>query len=329
MAALNDRLTAGQVALEVLGEISASIDGLVVDPDQEEEEWTGFGDGMEEDDASPPEIEMANGHPQPLLSLSSDTLTLLSALPARLIILAKPTTAGFAPSSEAQNVDTLPTDAQPSSSHLAVPPSTAALLPLVHLRALECLNNLFVTLARAIKPPPPAKGDDDEDDEMEEEVIAAAPEEARLPEGFAASAQSVWEGLFGIVLELQGTVLPQASVSTGKKAKVLPPLGSEELVHAVEAGLGAIWALARAHIDGLVCLGRLCGGLIGADLAQTIGQSETPFLLSVIASTAPPISNESKQRAIGALGVLAARAGVSHKENKVRGLSRSDVCVGA
>jgi hypothetical protein len=262
VVALNDRLTAGQVALEVLGEISASIDGLVVDPDQEEE-WAGI-DGMDEDE-SPEESApvAANGH-APSLSLSNDTLTLLSALPDRLIALAKPTTASFAPSSALQEAHTLATDTSTGSSSAPVPPTTAALFPLVHLRALECLNNLFVTLARSASghhvQPIVEDGEGEADVAADKAMVEATTgaTEARLPEAFAASAQRVWEGLFGILVELQQTILPPAPVATGKKAKLQPPMGSEELVHAVEAGVGAIWALARAHSDALVRLPTGC-----------------------------------------------------------------------
>ena len=204
-----------QITLEVLGELCAGLDGLLVEPEpdevddvmDEDDEWGGI-DGDESEPAVNGDVEMSSSvgrsHAPPTLSLSADSRTLLASLPSTLIALARPVAAVAA---------TDPSGLIATAKVSTEDASVRSLVESVRVRALECLNNLLVTLART-----PAGSD-------------AA--ELALP----ADAQKVWEGLFEVVL---GMAAPSAAGD------------DEERQRGLEAGLGAVWALARGWIDRLV-----------------------------------------------------------------------------
>ena len=123
----------------------------------------------------------------PIVTLSHLITTLL--LPQRLTTLALPTPLSFPPS------DSVP------SPH----PPTTSVLSVLHLRALEALNNVLLTTA------------------------ASLPSEAatHIP------SQGVWEGMFRIVSTL------------GAEEDALGAKGQEMRLEVLEMALGCLWGLVK------------------------------------------------------------------------------------
>lgn len=166
---VDQRWTGVRLSLETLAEICAELDGIVdanLLEDTSFEEWDGIkggdsegnadlDDAMEEDHAHNTAFRQQNPE-----KLAGDALSLLSALPSQLSKLAQPTQISFAPtsalvhrqtSSETEHnslLATQPEEAQDMQGLKYVPGFTEQVSS-VHCRALECLNNLFITLARA------------------------------------------------------------------------------------------------------------------------------------------------------------------------------------
>lgn len=324
--AIEARWTTVRLALEILGEMVAGIDGLL-DPallgktEEEYEEWNGIQseNGADDDSKMDEDGEMITedstastaAQAQNDLSISTDIRKLLSNLPSILINLGRSSSISFtspslSTSSKNANNNTgkeeeslIPTqiDMQTGSETtsnevegLSSPgtyvPAVSEVFSFVHVRALECLNNLLITLARSGLTPGDGKardaneetedeGEEDKDDDDEtfrsmspEALIAGGIEEvgdmdsednnASEGETFLQdnlkTLQSVFEDLFHSLLDYQNryhnALSMTGSVAQAKKKE--PMLESLELV--VEAGVGSIWALSRLCGDLLVSM---------------------------------------------------------------------------
>lgn len=124
------------------------------DADEDGDEMMEDDEGADADEVDPEEL-ISLGRDQPTemssesaLPLPQTLITLLSTLnlPSRLVSLARPTPLSFLPLSTANASSTLTSDPSPH-------PPTTAILSTVHLRALETLNNLFISISFFIPPP--------------------------------------------------------------------------------------------------------------------------------------------------------------------------------
>lgn len=229
---IENKWTRIRLALEVLGELVAGIDGLL-DPallgEEEFEEWNGI---QQTDRDSEMETEDAqlhrnnhqtngestgihqNGEKQleqkPLL-ISKDIRSLLSELPAILLSLGKASSISFtspssssssSSSSKASNKTASQGETTLISTQIDMPTQTAEdgstgnenekeqgtyvpalseVFSFVHVRALECLNNLLITLARSgISEDGEVKAEKEADEAEEEDIDEAS--DAELPE---------------------------------------------------------------------------------------------------------------------------------------------------
>ncbi|GAA6052018.1 hypothetical protein JCM3770_002323 [Rhodotorula araucariae] len=234
-------------------------------------------------------------------------LALLTSLPLQLLALSRPTSLSFLASS-AFAPSALDGPASASSGLISTSASTAALVPAnlaplaealttVHVRALEALNNLYVTLSRA------AKGATAQRDSKE--------------------LQGVFEGALQLMLAaLDGAkayVAPVAETS-GKKGKAAAAEKQPEEVEEVQerrlevvmAGAGVVWGCVRLGLD----------PENGAGLV--VGPDTTPFLIqqvyaSPFAAAQTPAGEAIRVRTLGALGYLGRRKGVPSEENAAIG----------
>ncbi|KAK4053545.1 hypothetical protein OIV83_001713 [Microbotryomycetes sp. JL201] len=316
LTSIERQLSTLQLSLEVLGEWCALIEaeglGLEQNEDEEEEEWGGIIDGdveMDEDEADVP----ADGifrkqHPDDSADdgmvdddvnlidaeISTSAIALFSKLPGLLLAFAHPTPLSFLQASSAtvSAPSTListenGSNAAPAQSEPVVPEALSAIsdiLTTIHVRALECLNNLYITLARASAVPSAASFFDDKKqvDEL----------------------QRVWQGVLNLV---QGA----ASAYTG--AAVTREDEMDELdqrrMEVVSAGVGAVWGMSRIGIDH----GRRLD--VGADTsAFLVSLFSHPF-----ASIATPAGESIRVRIVGALGWIGRRSGVPVAENEAIG----------
>ncbi|KAM0750209.1 hypothetical protein T439DRAFT_380929 [Meredithblackwellia eburnea MCA 4105] len=216
--------------------------------DDEEEEWGGIVDqegdvemGGDEDDGEDDGI--IRRHQEPMeegiddgsdsdeeekeINLPTNSISLFSSLPRLLLTLAKPTELSFAKTAATSTTLAatapkssllIPTEAatstQPAST--VVPEALAALsdlLTTVHVRALECLNNVFITLARSKSAVSIVKKD----------------------------LQGVWEGTLELVL---GASQGAGEVTVGSTEEE----GEERKMEIVMAGVGAVWGMARVGL---------------------------------------------------------------------------------
>lgn len=199
---IENKWTRIRLALEILGELVAGVDGLL-DPallgEEEYEEWN----GIEKDSEMDTEEEQQKGestsngqiqNEQKPLLISKDIRSLLSQLPTLLLSLGKLSSISFTspPSSSTpaskvsgkteENLISTQIDAPASSTQAAAGtneesqkgtyvPALSEVFSFVHVRALECLNNLLITLARSgVSDETEAAGSKEEiEDELEEE----------------------------------------------------------------------------------------------------------------------------------------------------------------
>ncbi|BGP46950.1 hypothetical protein JCM10450v2_002802 [Rhodotorula kratochvilovae] len=237
---------------------------------------------------------------------SKGALALLSSLPLQLLALSRPTALSFL-SSSAFAPSALDGPA-PSAGLISTSASSAALVPAnlaplaealttVHVRALEALNNLYVTLSRA------AKG-------------AAAQRDAK-------ELQSVFEGALQLMhsaLEGAKAYVPPVAEASGKKGKAAAAEKQPEEVEEVQerrlevvmAGAGVVWGCVRLGLDP-----ENGAGLI-------VGPDTTPFLIqqvyaSPFAAAQTPAGEAIRVRTLGALGYLGRRKGVPSEENAAIG----------
>lgn len=189
-------------------------------------------------------------------------------LPERLARLTHPTSLSFPPSSASQ-----------PSPH---PPTTAA-LSVVHLRALEALNNLMLTVAAAAADSPAA--------------LKALP---ALQAGSDGQVQATWEGVFAIVLPLVA------------EQDVLSQRGQEMRGEVLAAACGAAWGVAKVALADLVRL--FCLSFCrSADTWQKV----SPNQIEALVAAAPLVKADSaRSRIIDLLASLAARPKVSLEENR-------------
>ncbi|KAG8914469.1 hypothetical protein FRC01_004043 [Tulasnella sp. 417] len=122
-------------------------------------------------------------------SSQANSLNLIASLTRPLLLLARPTALSF-----------------PQSSGPPIHPPTTSALGTIHVRALECLNNLFLGIHA---------------------------EEGQLPEGAAKQATEVWKDVWSVL----GAVGKQAEWTVGSGAEVRKELW--------EIGVGVLWGLAR------------------------------------------------------------------------------------
>jgi hypothetical protein len=162
---IEKRWTRVRLTLEVLGELSAELDGIVDSGllgSEEYEEWNGLSNGHENgDDTAMGEKSSLQDEQQKPSALSDQAMKLFAELPQLLLKLAEPTILSFAPTSALVKPAVTATDAsdsmlistqaeqQASSSDKKYVPNMTEHVSLVHNRALECLNNLLITLGRA------------------------------------------------------------------------------------------------------------------------------------------------------------------------------------
>lgn len=249
---LENRLTTLQIGLEVLLDICSKVPDAKDDDDEEE---MADGEGMAEDgdddmmDEDAEEIDeeelIALGRDQPAeeaaaasgdaLPLPSTLVNLLSTLnlPGRLLALATPTQLSFLP---------LTSNSPPSSSPSPHPPTTA-LLSTIHLRALEALNNLFISIAFFLP-----------------SATSPTSKSAEWVAFFAhtrSSLQPIWDGLFSI----SGTVAPSAEVLSVK--------GQEVRLELLDMALGGLMGVAGLTRGAL----RLERGEVGALIAACQGST--------------------------------------------------------
>lgn len=194
----------------------------------------------------------------PVAPVVSNTSTLVS------------TTAGQASEAPASPAAAIPSQLSP----------IAELTTTIHVRALEALNNLFITLALAPKP-------------------AKAVRQADL--------QTVFEGVLGLI--------QSAIASAGDGAGADAPEGAEvdELqerrMEVVMAGVGAVWGMCRV---GLGPKGKLT---VGPDATPfLLSVFSHPF-----AKAQTPAGEAIRVRVAGALGWVARREAVSNDENEAVG----------
>lgn len=278
LATYEKKLSTLQLSLEILGEWCSSLDaeGLGASTGAasgEEEGWGGIsaldeegdvemggeamedddemsGDAEEDDEDDDDEAEMA-------VELSGTALTLIEELPKLLLALALPTPLSFLPP---PTTDATPASAVPNLIPTSTAGSTnsphelplplvglAEILTTVHVRALECLNNLYITLARSISTPSGTA------------FLQNTKNVAEL--------QTIWEEVLGLVLQ-NSTASPStvgvAGVVAGKgkaanananaNANGEEDLVAERRMEMVMAGAGAAWGMARI---GLSPAGRL------------------------------------------------------------------------
>ncbi|ORY72381.1 hypothetical protein BCR35DRAFT_307647 [Leucosporidium creatinivorum] len=318
LASIERQLSTLQLSLEILGEWCATLDAEGLGSmDEDDEDWGGIavdgeGDvemGMDEDDDVPadgvfrkqlPKEEedgmMAGEEEEPVVELSSSALSLFADLPLQLLKLAHPTPLSFL----RQPTDTTPTTAPstllPTSDATSSTPSSTADLPALltpiadilttlHVRSLECLNNLYITLSRASS------------SESVSSFLSSEKQQSDL--------QQVWEATLGLV---QGAAEGAKSVESGKEGDVEEV--EQRKMEVVGAGVGAAWGMARIGL--------------GEEGKLIVGPSTTPFLITMFshpyATLATPAGEAVRVRIAGALGWIGRREDVSAEENESIGL---------
>ncbi|GAA6034413.1 hypothetical protein JCM8097_002713 [Rhodosporidiobolus ruineniae] len=218
------------------------------------------------------------------------------SLPLQLLALSQPSSLSFLPPSAfadplAPSGETLIATSTSSALPAALGPLAEALTT-VPVRALEALNNLYVTLARA---------------------------KARRDVG--KELQRVFETAAGLMLgalqAAEAHPAPQAAVGGKKKGVASAAAAQQEEADEVQerrmevvmAGAGVVWGCVRLGLDA------------EAKEQLTIGPSTAPFLVdsvfpSPFAAAPTPAGEAIRVRALGALGVIGRRRGVPVEENK-------------
>lgn len=156
------RWTRLRLAIEILGELVGELDGIVDSGllgDEVYEEWHGIenggGEAMEADDAESASTSQEQQSRQKPESLSRAILSIIAQLPSLLVHLAQPTSISFSSPAEQPMAESglIATQSETSASNGVGKPSfvpvISDLASLIHGRALECLNNLFITISRS------------------------------------------------------------------------------------------------------------------------------------------------------------------------------------
>lgn len=343
LASIERQLSTLQLSLEILGEWCATLDAEGLGSmDDEDEEWGGIavdgeGDvemGMDEDDDVPADGVFrkqipkededgmtGGGEEEPVVELSSSALSLFADLPLQLIKLAHPTPLSFL-RQPAETPSSVPSTLLPTSdSAPSTTPSTTADLPsllhpiadiltTLHVRSLECLNNLYITLARASS------------SSSVSSFLSSEKQQSAL--------QQVWETTLGLV---QGAAEGAKVIENGKEGDVEEV--EQRKMEVVGAGVGAVWGMARIGLgeEGkLVRFGsplfftippipRARADPMTLHSPQIVGPSTTPFLVTMFshpyATVATPAGEAVRVRIAGALGWIGRREEVSAEENEV------------
>lgn len=214
--------------------------------DEEEEEWAGI-QGQEDvemdDEDDDAEVIISKPRPEDLEDtgmleddddeetktpkLSDSALSLFAQLPTQLLRLARPTDLSFLPSAAASpttnGVAAGATHSAPSTllngaTTPSPPPQQLAgiadILTTIHVRALECLNNLFITLARS------------------------------SGSSAVSDAQQIWEA----TLELVQAAGQASSTTTVVKEDEMDEV-EQRRMEVVGAGVGALWGMARVAFE--------------------------------------------------------------------------------
>ncbi|KAK4698959.1 hypothetical protein P7C70_g7310, partial [Phenoliferia sp. Uapishka_3] len=275
LLALEKKLSTLQLSLEILGEWCASLDaeglGAIAEGSDEDEEWGGIDAGgdvemgddeeegdergaqdeaegivsrkMEEDDEEAPEEDSP-------VELNESALSLFSNLPLLLLTLAQPTSLSFAPTTSSITLAAtapstlLPTSTSPLPS--AIPEALTPLsdlLTTVHVRSLECLNNLYITLARS-----------------------------KNAADCSKDLQKVWEGTLELVLgAVQGEVVTERVEGSAEE-------GEERKMEVVMAGVGAAWGMARVGLgeDGELIVGEQATPFLISVFSHPFATAATP-----------------------------------------------------
>lgn len=184
-----NRLRMVVLALEIMTAVCAKLpDPEESEIEEEEEEMEDTADEDASDTDQMADAEVLEEPQRPKDAVANGTLTLISSLTQPLLGLARPTALSFV---------------YPSPH----PPTTSALNS-IHIRALECLNNLFMGIN---------------------------PEESALPDGAAAQAVQVWNEVWAGVLRPLGKQ-SEWTVGTGHVS---------ERTQVWDIAVGGLWGLAR------------------------------------------------------------------------------------
>lgn len=168
--------------------------------------------------------------------LPSSAFTLFLELPSLLIKLAQPTSLSFPPpfttstttSSNSTTSNLIPTASTPSSTSTSAPisphlSSISEHITTIHVRSLDCLNNLYITLSRSI-----ASSESNSKRLLSDKKLIS-------------DLQSTWETVLGLVqvrLSSEGSSVP----IIGKKEE---EVGEDRSMELVMAGVGAVWGMSR------------------------------------------------------------------------------------
>ncbi|RXK39662.1 hypothetical protein M231_03016 [Tremella mesenterica] len=243
------RLHTVSVALEILTGICAGLEELEEseqpdEPDGEDEEMDS--DSLPDEDIIAQSQDHSNMSTQPTPVVISTSITLSHlittlSLPQRLTTLAQLTPLSFPPASD-----------QPSPH----PPTTSA-LSILHLRALEALNNLLLTIAAASETDPTVKG--------------------------PVPSQGVWEGMMTVIALLYA------------EADALKRKGHEMRREVLEMALGCLWGAVKVSEEGLLVRPDQIQGLLTLlPLIREPAQTRLIETLSLLASR-PNVSLEENQ----------------------------------
>ncbi|SCV67767.1 BQ2448_5378 [Microbotryum intermedium] len=287
--------------------------------EDEDEEWGGIakdGEGdveMDEDEAEmdepvdgiirkvlPMEDEDEDLGMQPTLELGASALTLFVNLQAKLAKLAQPSTSlSFAQSSSSSTAaasapSLLPTSTTAHStatieaasllSSNVVPSELAPIADIIstiHVRAIEALNNLYITLARAV----------------------AAPSVASFLSSRKDELQQVWESILNLV---HRATIPSGLPSTSEDAQTI----EERQREIIMAGTGVAWGLARISHE-MENRPLMVGQATAPFLVSLFSHQ--------FAVAATPAAESIRVRIAGALGWLGRREGISNEENEAIG----------
>ncbi|EIW66481.1 hypothetical protein TREMEDRAFT_70084 [Tremella mesenterica DSM 1558] len=249
------RLHTVSVALEILTGICAGLEELEEseqpdEPDGEDEEMDS--DSLPDEDIIAQSQDHSNMSTQPTPVVISTSITLSHlittlSLPQRLTTLAQLTPLSFPPASD-----------QPSPH----PPTTSA-LSILHLRALEALNNLLLTIAAASETDPTVKG--------------------------PVPSQGVWEGMMTVIALLYA------------EADALKRKGHEMRREVLEMALGCLWGAVKVSEEGLLVRPDQIQGLLTLlPLIREPAQTRLIETLSLLASR-PNVSLEENQTPEGSI----------------------------
>ncbi|GAA5837183.1 hypothetical protein JCM11251_005279 [Rhodosporidiobolus azoricus] len=226
------------------------------------------------------------------------------SLPLQLLALSQPTPLAFLPpaafASPLTRADAAPSGLIPSSTNQTsqLPSALSALseaLTTVSVRAVEALNNLYVTLARA-KAKRSVKGEVQHVFETMLALMHQALMAADAPAPSAPAAEGKKKGKSG-------------AAGGGSGGEEVVDEVQERRMEVVMAGAGVVWGCVRLGLDQ------------GAEEQLVIGPDTLPFLVSSLypstfAAAPTPAGEAIRVRTLGALGWLGRRKGVSAEENK-------------